>query len=189
MANLPMKYVGNSESMFPGSLSNYRQLYWTLKPLFFEVPTGESSAGFVGRQWLYREISEHLTSDLPTNRGVIVAGNPATGKTAAILQLVENRGVLFRSFALPITNYVAPCKMQIIRVSVVSLQVLSSCSCFGRGSANCNGDLAARLLPADVDSVYGHSQLSLGLQHQAKFHASQQQVRIGRKDVYPALCC
>ena len=45
----------------------------------------------MGRQWLYREISEHLTSDLPTNRGVIVAGNPATGKTAAILQLVENR--------------------------------------------------------------------------------------------------
>ena len=66
-------------------------MYWTLKPLFFEVPTGEPSAGFVGRQWLYREISEHLTSDLPTNRGVIVAGNPATGKTAAILQLVENR--------------------------------------------------------------------------------------------------
>ena len=116
MANLPMKYFGNSESMFPGSLSNYRQLYWTLKPLFFEVPTGESSAGFVGRQWLYREISEHLTSDLPTNRGVIVAGNPATGKTAAILQLVENRGVLFRSFALQITNYVAPCTMHIIRI-------------------------------------------------------------------------
>jgi len=107
-----------------GSLSNYRQLYWTLKPLFFEVPTGEPSAGFVGRQWLYREISEHLTSDLPTNRGVIVAGNPA----------------------------------------------------FGRGGGNGNGELATRLLPADVDSMYGHSQLSLGLQHQAKFHASQQQV-------------
>ena len=47
----------------------------------------------MGRQWLYREISEHLTSELPTNRGVIVTGNPATGKTAAILQLVENRCV------------------------------------------------------------------------------------------------
>ena len=50
----------------------------------------------MGRQWLYREISEHLTSDLPTNRGVIVAGNPATGKTAAILQLVENRCAVVR---------------------------------------------------------------------------------------------
>ena len=27
--------------------------------------------------------------------------------------------------------------------------------------------------------MYGHSQLSLGLQHQAKFHASQQQVNLG----------
>ena len=80
-------------------------MYWTLKPLFFEVPTGESSAGFVGRQWLFREISEHLTSDLPTNRGVIVAGNPATGKTAAVLQLVENRCV-FSVFCVPLsTNY------------------------------------------------------------------------------------
>ena len=51
------------------------------------------------------------------------------------------------------------------------------CSCFGRGGGNGNGELATRLLPADVDSMYGHSQLSLGLQHQAKFHASQQQVK------------
>ena len=94
-ADLPRNLRINLSS---GSLSNYRQLYWTLKPLFFEVPTGESSAGFVGRQWLYREISEHLTSDLPTNRGVIVAGNPATGKTAAILQLVENRCVCWSYF-------------------------------------------------------------------------------------------
>ncbi len=34
-------------------------------------------------------MSEHLNSDLPTNRGVLVTGAPGTGKTAIILQLVE----------------------------------------------------------------------------------------------------
>lgn len=76
--------------MPPQQQGNFRQLYWTLKPLFFEVPSAEPNTLFVGRQWLYREISEHLTSDLPTNRGVIIAGAPGTGKTAVILQLVEH---------------------------------------------------------------------------------------------------
>ena len=66
-----------------------RQLFWSLKPLFFEVPTCESSSLFVGRQWLFREIVEHLGSDLPTNRGVVVTGEPGAGKTAVILQMVE----------------------------------------------------------------------------------------------------
>ncbi len=115
-------------------VGNYRQLYWTLKPLFFEVPTPEPSATFVGRQWLYREISEHLGSDLPTNRGVIITGGPATGKTAAVLQLVEH-------------------------------------SCFGRGGG---GPADPSKFFADADSLYGQSQLSLSLQHQAAFHHSQQ---------------
>ena len=68
----------------------YRQLYWTLKPLFFEVPNSETSSLFLGRHWLYREICEHLTSDLPTNRGVIITGEPGTGKTSIILQMVEH---------------------------------------------------------------------------------------------------
>ena len=44
---------------------------------------------FIGRQWLYGEILEHLASELPTNRGVIVTGSPGTGKTALALKLVE----------------------------------------------------------------------------------------------------
>jgi hypothetical protein len=60
-----------------------------LKPLFFEVPQREQQPLFVGRQWLYGEALEHLTSDLPTNRGVIVTGAAGTGKTAVILKLVE----------------------------------------------------------------------------------------------------
>ena len=69
---------------------HFRQPHWTLKPLFFEVPTTEPNPVFVGRAWLFREILDHLSSDLPTNRGVIVAGVPGAGKTSIILQLVEN---------------------------------------------------------------------------------------------------
>lgn len=67
-----------------------RQLYWTLKPLFFEVPSSEAVPIFMGRQWLYREIVDHITSDLPTNKGVVITGHPGTGKTSVILQLVEH---------------------------------------------------------------------------------------------------
>ncbi|XP_059092196.1 protein TANC2-like isoform X3 [Tigriopus californicus] len=71
-------------------LPQLRQLYWTLKPLFFEVPSSEAVPIFTGRHWLYREIVDHITSDLPTNRGVVITGHPGTGKTSVILQLVEH---------------------------------------------------------------------------------------------------
>ena len=67
-----------------------RQPYYALKPLFFEVPCTSNETLFVGRQWLFRELSEHLTSDLPTNRGVVIVGHPGTGKTSVVLQLVEH---------------------------------------------------------------------------------------------------
>ena len=71
----------------------FRQPYWTLKPLYFEVPSMDQHlAGplFIGRAWLYREISDHISSDLPTNKGVIITGVSGAGKTTVILQLVEN---------------------------------------------------------------------------------------------------
>ena len=71
----------------------FRQPYWTLKPLYFEVPSMDqplSGPMFVGRAWLYREISDHISSDLPTNKGVIITGVLGAGKTTSILQLVEN---------------------------------------------------------------------------------------------------
>ncbi len=68
-----------------------RQLHWTLKPLFFEVPTSEAGQPvFVGRRWLFREVAENLSSDLPTNGGVVISGAPGAGKTAVALQLVEH---------------------------------------------------------------------------------------------------
>ena len=67
-----------------------RQPYCALKPLFFEVPNACNESIFVGRQWLFREICEHLSSDLPTNRGVVIVGYPGTGKTTVVLQLVEH---------------------------------------------------------------------------------------------------
>ncbi|KAL9903589.1 protein TANC2 isoform X2 [Glossina fuscipes] len=58
-----------------------------LKPLFFEVPLQEPDPPFIGRQWLLRELSNILTgTETP---GVLINGNPGTGKTAFILQLVE----------------------------------------------------------------------------------------------------
>ncbi|XP_037951151.1 protein TANC2, partial [Teleopsis dalmanni] len=58
-----------------------------LKPLFFEVPLPEPDPPFVGRQWLLRELSNVLTAT--ETPGVLINGNPGTGKTALILQLVE----------------------------------------------------------------------------------------------------
>ena len=71
----------------------FRQPYWTLKPLYFEVPSMDQQLSgplFIGRAWLYREISDHISSDLPTNKGVIITGVSGAGKTTVILQLVEN---------------------------------------------------------------------------------------------------
>ena len=62
---------------------------WVLKPLFFEVPQRDPNPIFVGRQWLYGEAAEHLASNLPTNKGVVIVGGPGTGKTALLLKLVE----------------------------------------------------------------------------------------------------
>jgi len=38
---------------------------------------------------MFHEMKEHLSSHLPTNRGVILAGGPGSGKTASILAMVE----------------------------------------------------------------------------------------------------
>ena len=61
---------------------------WPLKPLFFEVPS-ISSTTFVGRKWLFREVLEHLSSDLPTSGGMIIQGMQASGKSSIILMLVQ----------------------------------------------------------------------------------------------------
>ena len=79
---------------------------WLLKPLFFEVPKATvfnsistknlnevdtpRHTKFVGRKWIFREILEHFTSDLPTAGGIVIHGSSATGKTSIILHLVQN---------------------------------------------------------------------------------------------------
>jgi hypothetical protein len=45
-------------------------------------PTG--SVCFQGRRWLLREVQNSLTQDLPTNGGVVIYGNPGTGKTGLL---------------------------------------------------------------------------------------------------------
>lgn len=59
----------------------------TLRPLFFEVPIPEPNPLFVGREWLVGEMEDIMSSASP---GIIIAGEPGTGKTAIILQLVEH---------------------------------------------------------------------------------------------------
>ncbi|XP_050337219.1 protein TANC2 isoform X2 [Bactrocera neohumeralis] len=67
--------------------ANVQPVQLALKPLFFEVPLPEPDPPFIGRQWLLRELSNILTgTETP---GVLINGNPGTGKTALILQLVE----------------------------------------------------------------------------------------------------
>ncbi|KAJ8880923.1 hypothetical protein PR048_017396 [Dryococelus australis] len=66
--------------------AQYRAPQLTLKPLFFEVPLQEQDPLFLGRHWLVREMEEVLGSAQP---GVLICGEPGTGKTALVLQLVE----------------------------------------------------------------------------------------------------
>lgn len=60
--------------------------YLALKPLFFEVPLQEPDPPFVGRQWIIRDMSNILTTDMP---GVLITGKSGSGKTSLILQLVD----------------------------------------------------------------------------------------------------
>lgn len=71
---------------------NYRSTSQTdLKCLYFEVPHNEQEPLFLGRQWLFKEIEQKLTStDSESNRGVIIEGGPGSGKSATILQLVDH---------------------------------------------------------------------------------------------------
>ncbi|KAF0310719.1 Protein TANC2 [Amphibalanus amphitrite] len=74
-----------------GSLARYAQFrprQLSLQPLFFEVPQQEQDPLFLGRHWLFAELSRALL-DSPA-RGCLLTGGVGTGKTAAALQLVEH---------------------------------------------------------------------------------------------------
>ncbi|XP_055856769.1 protein TANC2 isoform X2 [Episyrphus balteatus] len=75
----------NTAGIYKSSPAQAVQL--ALKPLFFEVPLQEPDPPFIGRQWLLRELSNILTTT--ETPGVLINGNPGTGKTALVLQLVE----------------------------------------------------------------------------------------------------
>ena len=77
-------------SLFSVSFSQYSPAEWFLKPIFNEVPQRDHNPIFVGRDWLYRDVTNHLRSHLPTNCGVMITGTPGSGKTAIMLKLVEN---------------------------------------------------------------------------------------------------
>ncbi|XP_037091766.1 protein TANC2-like isoform X2 [Pollicipes pollicipes] len=68
-------------------VSPFRPAPLSLKPLFFEVPQQEQDPLFVGRRWLFAELSRVLLGS--PSRGCVLAGSVGTGKTAALLQLVD----------------------------------------------------------------------------------------------------
>ena len=93
-----IKHFSNTTSVYVKSQIP-QQGFLPIKPLYFEIPrasyssqTAAVNAGssFVGRQWIFREIHQHLSSHLPTNKGVIIRGGPGTGKTELVVNLVEN---------------------------------------------------------------------------------------------------
>ena len=75
---------------FLASSSQFIPAEWLLKPIFNEVPQRDTNPIFIGRDWVYRDIADHLHSHLPTNCGVIITGRPGSGKTSIIQKLVEN---------------------------------------------------------------------------------------------------
>lgn len=50
------------------------------------MPLQEAEPLFIGRHWLVRDLAEVLESQ---DQGIIISGNPGTGKTAMVLQLVD----------------------------------------------------------------------------------------------------
>lgn len=68
--------------------AQYRPVQWFLKPIFHEVPQREHNSMFVGRKWIWREMSEKLTDE--SCKGMLIAGAPGSGKTAVSLQLVHH---------------------------------------------------------------------------------------------------
>ena len=62
---------------------------WTLKYFDFYEFVTSFRAGFIGRQWLYQEMDEIM--DKPDGRGVLLIGNPGSGKTAFVCHLLCSR--------------------------------------------------------------------------------------------------
>jgi len=84
-------YFSKSTTISHYTSQSLSTTFLNIKPLYFEVPRASPSPSpLVGRHWLFREMQHHLSSHLPTNKGVIIRGGPGTGKTEVILSLVEN---------------------------------------------------------------------------------------------------
>ena len=62
---------------------------WKLKYFDFDEFITSSRAGFIGRQWLYQEMYEIM--EKPGGRGILLIGNPGSGKTAFVCHLLCSR--------------------------------------------------------------------------------------------------
>ena len=56
-------------------------------------PNVDNPDHFFGRRWIFKEINDHLKSNLPTNRGFVVTGAPGTGKSSLIGKLAKRGNI------------------------------------------------------------------------------------------------
>ncbi|XP_070535963.1 protein TANC2-like [Ptychodera flava] len=69
----------------------YKSAQLHLRSLHFEVPSIQDDPMFIGREWLFSEIEQHLSPDAaPHNKGIIITGSIGHGKTAVVARLVSS---------------------------------------------------------------------------------------------------
>ena len=80
------RLLGGIEAALRGE-TIYRRWHRRLQPLEFELFLNERRQDFTGRQWLFERIDGWRNS--PRERALLITGNPGSGKSALVAQLVH----------------------------------------------------------------------------------------------------
>ncbi|XP_028835619.1 protein TANC1-like [Denticeps clupeoides] len=83
-------HTSNRSQDIKARFAPYKPAEIMLKPLLFEVPSISLDSTFVGRDWLFQRLEEHLRGggEPGRGRGAVVVGNVGFGKTAVVSRLV-----------------------------------------------------------------------------------------------------
>jgi hypothetical protein len=80
------RLLGGIEAALRGE-TIYRRWHHQLQPLEFELLLDEKRRDFTGRHWLFEQIDAWRNS--PRERALLITGNPGSGKSALVAQLVH----------------------------------------------------------------------------------------------------